>query len=206
MTARRFAAFAGVVFVMSLTMAHACGGVVPAAGRPTSGTAIIAFGDSLVAGNGTSGRGDFVSVLSTRLGVPIINAGRSGDTTGAALSRLQGDVLARDPRVVIVLLGGNDLLRGVPQAQRLANITQIVERIRAAGAAVILVGLTDTLINPFGASLEDLADRTEATFVPGILDGVLGRHDLMADGIHPNNAGHRLMADRIEPALRELIR
>ena len=206
MTVRRFAALAGAVTVTSLAVAYACGGVVPLAGRPTSGTAIIAFGDSLVAGNGTSGRGDFVSVLSTRLGVPIINAGRSGDTTGAALNRLQDDVLARDPRVVIVLLGGNDLLRGVPQAQRLANITQIVERIRGAGAAVILVGLTDTLINPFGASLEDLADRTDATFVPGILDGVLGRQDLMADGIHPNNAGHRLMADRIEPALRELIR
>ena len=206
MTARRSAALAGAMIVMSVAAADGCGGAVPPSGRPTSGTAIIAFGDSLVAGNGTSARGDFVSVLSTRIGVPIINAGRSGDTTGAALGRLQGDVLARDPRVVIVLLGGNDLLRGVPQAQRLANITQIVERIRGAGAAVILVGLTDTLINPFGASLEDLADRTDATFVPGILDGVLGRHDLMADGIHPNNAGHRLMADRIEPALRELIR
>ena len=205
MTAQRIAAVVGAASVTMIVVAYACGSVVPPAGRATRGTAIIAFGDSLVAGNGTSGGGDFVSQLASRVGVRIINAGRSGDTTGTALSRLQSDVLARDPRVVIVLLGGNDLLRGVPQAQRLANITQIVERIRGAGASVILVGVSDTLLNPFGAALEDLADRTESMLVPGILDGVLGRRDLMADGIHPNNAGHRVMADRIEPALRQLL-
>ena len=206
MTGRNVAAIVGAALVSGLGVAYACGGAALRDTRPTSGTAIIAFGDSLVSGNGTSTGGNFVSVLSARLGVNIINAGRSGDTTGGALNRLQSDVLARDPRVVIVLLGGNDLLRGVPQTQRLANITRIVERIRAAGAAVILVGLSDSFLNPFGGGLDELADRTDSTLVPGILDGILGRAELMADGIHPNNAGHLLMADRIEPALKDLLR
>ena len=82
----------------------------PRAARPTTGQSIIAFGDSLVEGRGATPGNDFVAVLSRRLGVPIINAGRSGDTAGAALSRLDHAVLARSPRVVIVLLGGNDFL------------------------------------------------------------------------------------------------
>ena len=110
-------------------------GGVPADARPTAGTAIIAFGDSLVAGNGTTAGGDFVSVLSQRLGVPIVNAGRPGDTTASALDRLSGDVLSRDPRVVIVLIGGNDLLRRVPRQETFARVRTIVERIRARGAA-----------------------------------------------------------------------
>ena len=206
MTGRNVAALAGAAIVSGVGIAYACGGVVASNARPTSGTTIVAFGDSLVSGNGTSSGGNFVSVLSARLGVTIINAGRSGDTTSAALNRLQSDVLARDPRVVIVLLGGNDLLRGVPQTQRLANITQIVQRIRAAGAAVLLVGLSDSFLNPFGGGLDELAERTDSALVPGILDGILGRQELMSDGIHPNNAGHRLMADRIEPALKDLLR
>jgi lysophospholipase L1-like esterase len=206
MTGRNVAALAGAALVSGLGIAYACGGVVASDARPTRGTTIVAFGDSLVSGNGTSGGGNFVSVLSSRLGVNIINAGRSGDTTSAALNRLQSDVLARDPRIVIVLLGGNDLLRGVPQTQRLANMTQIVQRIRAAGSAVLLVGLSDSFLNPFGGGLDELADRTDSALVPGILDGILGRQELMADGIHPNNAGHRLIADRIEPALKDLLR
>ncbi len=176
----------------------------PDAARPSAGTRIIAFGDSLVAGNGTSPGGDFVSALSNRLGVPILNAGRSGDTTGSALRRLEPDVLARDPRLVIVLLGGNDWLRRVPKQETFRNLAEIVERIRARGAAVVLVGTSAGFFDPYGSELEQLAERTSAALVPDILDGILGRTGLMADAIHPNNAGHAMMADRIEPVLREL--
>ena len=94
----------------------------PAPARPTSGERIIAFGDSLVQGVGASPGHDIVSVLSRRLGVPIVNAGRSGDTTGAALTRLDSAVLSRNPRIVIVLLGGNDMLRRVPRATTFDNL------------------------------------------------------------------------------------
>lgn len=178
----------------------------PPAARPTAGSTVIAFGDSLVEGHGASSGRDFVSVLSQRLGVPIVNAGRGGDTTATALSRLETDVLARDPRIVIVLLGGNDILRRVPAEATFTNLGTIVERIRERGAAVVLVGLSvGWFTDPYGREYARLAERTSAAYVPDVLDGILHNQARMADAIHPNDEGYRLMAERIEPVLEELI-
>ncbi len=179
----------------------------PAPARPTSGERIIAFGDSLVQGVGASPGHDIVSVLSRRLGVPIVNAGRSGDTTGAALTRLDSAVLSRNPRIVIVLLGGNDMLRRVPRATTFDNLDAIVSRIRARGAAVILVSVELGFgTGADGRAYEELASRTSSALVRDILDGIFGRQALMSDGIHPNDRGYEIMADRIEPALKELVK
>jgi lysophospholipase L1-like esterase len=174
--------------------------------RPTAGDQVIAFGDSLVRGVGASPGQDLVSVLSRRLRVPIINAGRSGETTASALTRLDGAVLSRRPRVVLVVLGGNDLLRRFPHEETVENLETIVTRIRDRGAAVVLATVEiGFLSGGDGDAYEALADRTAAALVPDILGGILGRRDLMADGIHPNDRGYALMADRIEPALRSLV-
>ena len=180
---------------------------LPRAARPTNGENIIAFGDSLVAGRGATPGQDFVSVLSARLRVPIINAGRSGDTTASALARLDRDVLTRNPRVVLVLLGGNDFLRRVPTAEAFDNLATIVERIRERGAAVVLVGVGVGLFtDPYGAEYETLAERTSSALVPDILEGIIGRAELMSDAIHPNDRGYAIVADRLEAVLRELMR
>ena len=174
--------------------------------RPTAGDQVIAFGDSLVQGVGASAGQDLVSVLSRRLRIPIINAGRSGDTTASALARLDGAVLSRRPRVVLVVLGGNDLLRRLPREQTMENLGTIVTRIRDRGAAVVLATVEiGFLNNGDGEAYEALAERTSSALVPDIFDGILGRRDLMADGIHPNDRGYALMAERIEPALRSLV-
>jgi acyl-CoA thioesterase-1 len=179
----------------------------PHADRPTAGERVIAFGDSLVAGVGASTGRDFVSRLSAGVGVPIINAGRSGDTTGTALGRLDSAVLSRNPRVVIIVLGGNDALRRVPAKETFANLEAIVGRIRSHGAAVILAGLSlGVFTDSYGDGYEDVARRTASGLVPDILGGVLGHPDLMADQIHPNDRGYQMMADRIEPALRGLLK
>jgi acyl-CoA thioesterase-1 len=170
-----------------------------------SAVTVVAFGDSITAGFGTSGDNDYVSVLSNRTGVAIINAGRSGDTTASALARIDSAVLARDADIVIVFLGGNDLLQGVPVQQRIANITTIVQQIRGDGAAVILVGVGSGAIDPFEGALAGIASQTSSTLVPAVLDGILGVPGLMTDLIHPNNAGHAIIADRIEPALRAAL-
>jgi acyl-CoA thioesterase-1 len=180
-------------------------GGLPAA-KPTGGTSIIAFGDSLVAGVGASAGHDFVSVLSGRLGVRILNAGRPGDTTASALARLDRAVLARNPRVVIVLLGGNDFLRRVPRDRTFDNLETIVTRIRQRGAAVVLVGVSLGLFtDSYAAQYEALAEHTSAAYVPDVLDGVYGHADRMADQIHPNDRGYAIVADRIEPALRDTL-
>ncbi len=179
----------------------------PHAARPTAGETIVAFGDSLVEGRGTTPGHDFVSVLSRRLGVPIINAGRSGDTAGAALLRLDSAVLTRNPRVVIVLLGGNDFLRRVPREDTFGHLATIVERIRHRGAAVVLVGVNAGLFSDsYGEEYSALARRTSSGLVPDILHGIIGHADRMSDAIHPNDQGHEMIADRLEPTLRDLLR
>jgi len=194
---------AALIFaLLTFTLGAACDSSV----SPSKPAAqLVAFGDSLVVGIGTTGGNNFVSLLSGRVGISIVNAGRSGDTTASALGRLQSDVIARQPRVVIVLLGGNDLLQGLPVSQRVANITSIAQQIRSTGATVILVGLGNDPIDPYGGALPGIASQTGSTHVPGILEGIFGVTGLMADAIHPNNAGHKIMADRLEPALRAAL-
>jgi lysophospholipase L1-like esterase len=200
------ARWVGVLVGIALIVAWLCRSDTPRAARPTHGTAVVAFGDSLVAGRGASSGQDFVTVLSQRTGIRIVNAGRSGDTTGSALARLQTDVLAHDPRIVIVLLGGNDFLRRIPVDQAFDNLGTIVERIRSRGAAVILVSVSVGLMSdPYAAHYDALARRTASGLVPDILDGVIGHSNLMADSIHPNDRGYAIVADRVEPMLRELL-
>ena len=206
MNRRSFRAIAIAIALGLLASPWSCSSGNPRAARPTTGTSVIAFGDSLVAGRGAPSGHDFVSVLSERLGVPIINAGHSGDTTRAALARLDSDVLSRDPRIAIVLLGGNDYLRRVPIEETFANLTTIVDEIRSRGAAVLLVGVSVGLLSdPYAARYESLARQTTAALVPDILGGIIGHGDLMSDTIHPNEQGYGIMADRLEPVLRELL-
>lgn len=194
-------------FTLLLSASVALAAVPACNDSPTAPSAVtvVAFGDSITAGVGTTGNNDYVSRLADRTGVAIINAGRSGDTTASALARIDSAVLARDADIVIVFLGGNDLLQGVPVQQRITNITSIVQQIRADGAAVILVGVGSGAIDPFEGALAGIASQTSSTFVPAVLDGIFGVSSLMADLIHPNNAGHAIIADRIEPALRTAL-
>ena len=166
---------------------------------------VLAFGDSLTFGIGSTAGNGYVPVLERRLGIDIFNSGIPGNTTADALARLNASVLSRDPGIVIVLLGGNDLLRNVPLQTRISNITEIVERIRADGSQVILVGVGSGMIDPFNGALPDLASRTGSLYVPDVMNGIFGNADLMADSIHPNDAGYAIIADRIEPALRSAL-
>jgi lysophospholipase L1-like esterase len=201
MVSRRFV-LRVIPVLLALLGAPACDDSSPIS---PSDLTVVAFGDSITAGVGTTGDNDYVERLSDRTGVSIINEGRSGDTTGSGLSRLDGAVLSRSPDIVIVFLGGNDLLQSVPVQNRIANITAIVERIRAGGAAVILVGVGNGVLDPFNGALPAIAAQTGSTLVPAVLEGILGVSSLMADLIHPNNAGHAIIADRIEPALRAAL-
>jgi len=191
-------------FLVAALATSGCDKTAPSASEPHE---VIAFGDSLVFGTGTTSGNSFVSLLSQRLSMDIRNAGFPGDTTASALARLNNSVLSRNPRLVIVLLGANDLFAGVPVSQRVSNITSIVQQIRAKGAKVVLVGLTvDATQDPFEGALPAIASQTSSSFVPGLLDGWYGDPVFMAaDGTHPNNAGHKIMADRIEPVLRAAL-
>jgi lysophospholipase L1-like esterase len=165
---------------------------------------IVAFGDSLVYGTGSSG-GGFVKLLEQAIGRPIENLGVPGDTTADGLERID-EVLELDAGVVILLLGGNDFLRQVPQDTTFANLSTIIERLQADGAAVLLAGVRGGLVrDQFAARYEELADRHGTAYVHDVLDDTFGVDGYMADQVHPNDAGYRVIADRVLPVLKEML-
>jgi len=171
------------------------------------GANIIAFGDSLTAGYGAGSGEDYPSRLSAQINAPVINAGVSGDTTEAALARIEADVLTRDPRIVIVGLGGNDFLRQVPISTTEANLRAIVRRIQDAGAMVVLLGFDFPSFGPkYDDMYERVADEEGCLFVGDVLAGILRDPALKSDEIHPNARGYEKMAQRVAGPLAKLIR
>jgi acyl-CoA thioesterase I len=170
------------------------------------GTSIITFGDSLTAGYGADAGEDYPSQLAKRLGTTIINAGVSGDTTESALARVNADAIARNPRIVIVGLGGNDFLQSVPIATTEANLRTMVERIQRAGAMVVLLSFRFPSLNAdYESMYAKLARDERCLLVPNVLAGILTDPALKSDEIHPNARGYALMAERIAPPLAKLI-
>ena len=173
---------------------------------PSNGQTIIALGDSLTAGVGASQGNDLVTMLSKKIGKPIINAGISGDTTADALARLQNYVLSKNPKVVMVFLGGNDLLQQVSPTQTFQNLSTIVKKVQQQGAVVLLVGIRGGVFSyNYLNDYRSLAATTHSAFVPDVLDEILGRPNLTSDPVHPNDAGYKIIADRIAPVLKALI-
>lgn len=172
---------------------------------PTAGTNIIAFGDSLTAGVGATPGNDYVSALSRKFNLNVVNAGVSGDTTAEALRRLDRDVLSQDPNIVMILLGGNDALRNVSHEVTFQNLGTIIDRIQAQGAAVLLLGIRGGLVDTYRQSFDDLAKRKQVDYLPDIMNGILGNSQLLSDQVHPNDQGYALIAERITPKLQKLI-
>ncbi len=182
-------------------------GHYPITNYPPKGTSITALGDSLTTGVGASDISHgYISVLEKRLDVHIANKGVSGDTTADAAKRLQKDVLDEHPHIVIILLGGNDYLKQIPQEETFRNLRSIIERTQGVGASVILVGVRGGLLHDkLDKDFKKLAKETGSLFVPNALDGILDDPTLMADQVHPNDAGYLKIADKIAPTLEGLI-
>jgi acyl-CoA thioesterase-1 len=170
---------------------------------PKEGT-IVAFGDSLIRGVGSPETEGFVLTLSSKIGEPIINMGIPGNTTADGLARVD-TILENNPRMVLVLLGGNDRLRQIPTEQTLANIRLIISKIQGGGAIVVVLGVRGNLLSGrFDDELENIADEMGAVFVPNVLDGIFGNEQLMFDTIHPNREGYALIAEKVYGILEEV--
>ncbi|MCL1475717.1 GDSL-type esterase/lipase family protein [Argonema antarcticum] len=172
-----------------------------------AGKQVIVLGDSIASGYGVGETEAFPSVLSRQLGLPIVNRGVSGDTTAAGLSRLQTDVITAEPWLVIVELGGNDFLQKVPKAQTEQNLRQIVTIIQDKGGIVVLLGINigltkDTYQEIYDRIAKDTHSYLISQIFKGILDDSRYRQD---DVIHPNPAGHEILATRIAKDLQPLL-
>jgi len=169
------------------------------------GTAIIAFGDSLTAGYGAAPGEDWPTRVSSRIGAPIVNAGVNGDTTDSAAARLD-DVLSQNPRIVIIGLGGNDLLRGVAIATTESNLRAMIRKIQSAGAMVVILGFKFPSLNANYEKMYARVAKDEGCYlIAGTLSGILTDPKLKSDEIHPNARGYDLMAERIAGPLQKLI-
>lgn len=180
---------------------------------------VLAFGDSLYAGYGLK-RGESLPahietmLRSQGINATVVNAGVSGDTTAAGRTRLAFalDKLPRSPDLVMLGLGGNDVLRQIPVAETRANLVAMLDELRRRKIPVVLTGmrappnLGPDYSRPFDTIYPALARDYHAVLDPFVLDGVLGHHQLMLpDGIHPNAAGIDVMAARIAPLLARAL-
>ena len=188
-----------------------------AAGEARGEGVVVALGDSLTAGLGVGADEAFPARLQARLRAEgydyrVVNAGVSGDTTAGGLRRVDWALRAH-PDVVIVALGANDGLRGQSPPAIRANLEEIVARLQAAGVRVLLVGMRlppnygAEYTKEFEAVFPAVARRAKITLMPFLLDGVAADPRLnQADGIHPTAAGQQMIADRLWPYLRPLLR
>jgi len=179
---------------------------------------ILVVGDSLSAAYGMATASGWVTLLQDRLaerGFPhqVVNASISGDTTRGGRSRLTAALARHRPALVVLELGANDGLRGLPPEETERNLAAMIEEVKGRGAQVLLVGIRlppnygPVFTERFRAIFPALAERDGVQLVPFLLEGVAGRPDLMLeDGIHPRPEAQRRVLDNVWPHLDPLLR
>ena len=177
---------------------------------------VLLFGDSIAAGFGLSAEEGLTAQLEARLlaeglSVDVKNAGVSGDTTAGGLSRLDW-ALTPETDVIVLILGGNDALRGLTPSQSRANLDALLTQLKTREVKVLLTGMRapPNLGADYAAAFEpmfsDLAEAHGVAFYPFILEGVAAETDLnQADGIHPNGKGVGLIVEGLLPLLKPLL-
>ena len=178
---------------------------------------IVVFGDSLSAAYGISQARGWVALLGEKLkrerpDYIVVNASISGETSAGGASRI-GKALEAKPRVVVVELGANDGLRGLPVAQMKQNLSAIIERAQKAGARVLLLGIRlppnygPDYTRQFEAAFADLAKQHRTAFVPFFLEDFADKPDyFLADTIHPAERAQPLILERVWQALAPLLK
>jgi acyl-CoA thioesterase-1 len=211
----------GVLGAVSATAQATGSSAAASASSRAAGKTLLVVGDSLSAEYGLA-RGDgWVALLDKRLakeriGYRVVNASISGDTTSGGRSRLPALLREHKPQVVVIELGGNDALRGLPIAMTESNLTEMARQSKAAGARVLLAGITvppnygRSYGEAFLALFPKVARAESAALVPFILAGVADGPDaetmFQPDRIHPRAEAHPRILDNVWPALRPLLR
>lgn len=192
----------------------------PKAGARAPGTVLV-VGDSLSAEYGIARGTGWVALLEQRLareakGWKVVNASISGDTTSGGRSRLAGLLRQHQPAVVVIELGGNDALRGLPLKSTADNLRSMAQAAKASGARVLLVGMQvppnygQAYARQFAEGFADIARDEKTALVPFLLEGIAEGPDaaklFQPDRIHPTAQAHPRMLDNVWPALAPLLR
>lgn len=178
---------------------------------------VLVFGDSLSAGYGIDVDQSWVSLLQTRLQEQgyehrVVNASISGDTTQSGAARIGQAIETFSPELVILELGGNDGLRGIPPATMRQNLQTIIQTSTNSGAAVVLLGIKippnygQRYIEEFERVFREVATETGVPWVEFFMEGVALNEELMQDdGIHPNAAAQPILLDNAWPAINSAL-
>ncbi|HTH50471.1 MAG TPA: arylesterase, partial [Pyrinomonadaceae bacterium] len=178
---------------------------------------IIAFGDSLTAGFGLAEKESYPYLLQQKLiadgyDYEVINAGVSGETSLGGLERADWVLSQDNAKIVVLELGANDMLRGVPPAKTKENLDKILTKAKERKLTVLLCGMLAAPMNgvdyqrDFIALFPDLATKHNVAFLPFLLENIAVKKELnQADGIHPNAEGEKIMTDNVYKALRPLL-
>ena len=191
-------------FVVALTLAlSACSGPGSELPRLAPGDVILAFGDSLTHGTGAAREESYPAVLSRRIGFEVVNAGVPGEVSAKGLGRLPKVLEQVRPKLVILCLGGNDMLRRQDSAQTEANLKQMVQIIRSQNAAVVLLGVPEPgLFLSTADVFERVAAELDVPLEDDIIPDLLGDNQYKSDHVHFNAAGYARLAEAVEALLR----
>lgn len=175
------------------------------------GSMVLALGDSLTEGAGVAPGETWPNLLASRTGWAVINGGVSGDTTAGALRRLPALLEEHHPVLVLVALGGNDMLRRIPQEETITNLAQILVMIKAHGAKPVLLATPKPSVA--GAVFQNLsaadfyrqvADEHRVPLIEDAIADVLSDPQMKGDPLHPNTVGHAKLAQKIFDALKAI--
>lgn len=196
--------------LLVLLLAVACGGTKKETALP-AGSKVLALGDSLTAPHGVKPGEDWPTLLAQKTGWVVINAGISGDTSAGALARLPALLDEHQPQLVLVSLGGNDMLRKVPSAQTVANLGSMLDLVKARGAKAVLLAtpkpsIAGAVFNSLSAAdfYAEVAKDRKVPLIQDALPEVLSDTALKSDQLHPNAAGHALLAEKIHADLKKI--
>jgi acyl-CoA thioesterase-1 len=199
--AARFALAAAAVAATGLCIG--CRHAPPNLDSP--GTRIVCLGDSITAGVGAAAGRGYPEVLAERLGQEVVNDGVPGDTAADGLARLP-QVLAQDPWLVIVELGGNDILRQVPIERTEEALDSLLRQLLAARALPVLVAVGGPFGGTHGDMYRRLGKRYRVPVVDDVLRKILFDPRLKADEVHPNDLGHARLAEAVAATVEPLIK
>ena len=198
-TLRRFAAWLAAAALLA-----ACGESIPRLPAVGERDVIVAFGDSLTYGTGASPQESYPAVLAGLIGRTVVGAGVPGEQTADGLRRLEYILDEHQPKILLLCLGGNDMLRKVDAAVTESNLRQMVNVARARGVAVVLIGVPKVAL--FGGNAEFYGRIARDLGLPledEVLNDVLRDNRLKSDPIHPNAQGYRRMAEAVAELLRK---
>ena len=166
---------------------------------------ILAFGDSLTYGTGASSFHDYPSMLAGLTEREVINEGVPGEVSGDGLKRLPALLDEYQPELLILIHGGNDMLRKIPSEQTIVNLSKMIDEAKSRNIAVVMLGVPQP--NLFGLSSADfyqtIAENQRILADFDTLPDILADNGMKSDMIHPNDAGYQRMADNIFKLLRE---